>query len=188
MSEDRFFQQVNATMANYRPEVPQAVYSGMRKKLWWSNFTRLSATRFNIWYLAILITGSTALLNVGITENDSAASEVNQLQQVPNAAGAAREIPAQEGSIAESEGVDSEQNNQKVVVGKSDNVQSTQIQSDLKELEASSKQQIEVTEPAVKSSPAVSETKVQTAESVKNEPASKKGLKVKTYNAQDKKD
>ena len=49
MSEDRFFQHVRSTMADYRPEVPEAVYSSVRKKLWWSNFTRLSATRFNVW-------------------------------------------------------------------------------------------------------------------------------------------
>jgi hypothetical protein len=55
MSDERFFNQVKATMADYSPEVPAAVYGGMRRKLWWSNFTRLSATRLNIWYVAIAL-------------------------------------------------------------------------------------------------------------------------------------
>lgn len=55
MSDERFFSQVKATMADYSPEVPVAVYGGMRRKLWWSNFTRLSATRLNVWYLALAL-------------------------------------------------------------------------------------------------------------------------------------
>lgn len=54
MSEDRFFNQVRETLHDYAPEVPQSVYGAMRRKLWWSNFTKLSVTRFNVWY-AILI-------------------------------------------------------------------------------------------------------------------------------------
>jgi len=60
MSDDRFYNQVRSTMANYQPEVPASVYGAMRKKLWWSNFTKLSATRFNIWYLGIMISGAVA--------------------------------------------------------------------------------------------------------------------------------
>ena len=56
MSEDRFFNQVRETLHDYAPEVPQGIYGAMRKKLWWSNFTKLSATRFNMWY-AVLIVG-----------------------------------------------------------------------------------------------------------------------------------
>lgn len=64
MSEDRFYNQVRSTMANYQPEVPASAYSGMRNKLWWSNFTKMSATRFNVWYLAILVTGAAVALNL----------------------------------------------------------------------------------------------------------------------------
>jgi hypothetical protein len=64
MSDDRFYNEVRSTMANFQPEVPASAYSGMRKKLWWSNFTKLSATRFNVWYLAILATGAAVALNL----------------------------------------------------------------------------------------------------------------------------
>lgn len=55
MSEERFFEQVKGTMSGYAPEVPQGVYGKMRRALWWSNFTKLSATRFNMWYLLLLL-------------------------------------------------------------------------------------------------------------------------------------
>jgi hypothetical protein len=55
MSDERFFNQVKATMSAYSPEVPAAVYGGMRRKLWWRNFTKLSATRLNVWYLALAL-------------------------------------------------------------------------------------------------------------------------------------
>jgi hypothetical protein len=55
MSDERFFAQVKTTLSDYSPEVPAAVYSGMRRKLWWAQFTRLSATRFNMWYLLLML-------------------------------------------------------------------------------------------------------------------------------------
>ena len=55
MSDERFFAQVKTTLSDYSPEVPAAVYSGMRRKLWWAQFTRLSATRFNMWYLLLMV-------------------------------------------------------------------------------------------------------------------------------------
>ncbi len=61
MSEERFYQQVKDVMYNYSPEVPHQVYGKMRRALWWSNFTKLSATRFNMWYLLLLLgAGGTA--------------------------------------------------------------------------------------------------------------------------------
>jgi hypothetical protein len=61
MSEERFYQQVKEVVYNYSPEVPQQVYGKMRRALWWSNFTKLSATRFNMWYLLLLLgAGGTA--------------------------------------------------------------------------------------------------------------------------------
>lgn len=55
MSDERFFEQFKNTLSNYAPEVPQAAYGKMRRALWWSNFTRLSLTRFNMWYLIALL-------------------------------------------------------------------------------------------------------------------------------------
>jgi len=69
MSEDRFFSQVRTGLSDYRPEVPASVYEGMRKKLWWSNFTRLSLARFNMWY-ALLMLGGLGVW-VGITNSKS---------------------------------------------------------------------------------------------------------------------
>jgi len=60
MSENRFFQNIRSVMVEYRPEAPQSVYAGMRRKLWWSNFTKISITRFNVWY-AVLMVSSIAL-------------------------------------------------------------------------------------------------------------------------------
>lgn len=60
MSEERFFSEVKAAVYNYSPEVPASVYSGMRRKLWISQFTRFSIARLNMWYLllAVSIAGS----------------------------------------------------------------------------------------------------------------------------------
>lgn len=55
MSEERFFSQVKSTMEHYAPEAPAEVYSGMRKKLWWNGFTKLSVTRFNMWYVLLFL-------------------------------------------------------------------------------------------------------------------------------------
>ena len=71
MSEDRFFQNIRSALVEYSPEVPHSVYTGMRKKLWWSNFTRISATRFNVWYAALIVF-SGALL-IGFNLKDAAA-------------------------------------------------------------------------------------------------------------------
>lgn len=55
MSDERFFAQVKSTLHGYAPGVADGVYEGMRRKLWWSNFTKLSASRFNMWYMLLLI-------------------------------------------------------------------------------------------------------------------------------------
>ncbi len=55
MSDERFYDQVRSTMSGYAPEVPQAAYGKMRRALWWSNFTKLSVSRFNMWYLIALL-------------------------------------------------------------------------------------------------------------------------------------
>jgi hypothetical protein len=74
MSDERFFNQVKATMAGYSPEVPTAVYGGMRRKLWLSNFTRFSITRLNVWYLALAV-GAGALAATHFYSSESVASK-----------------------------------------------------------------------------------------------------------------
>ena len=58
MSDERFFEQVKSSLRDYQPAVDASVYSGMRRKLWWSNFTKLSVGRFNMYYLLLLLLGS----------------------------------------------------------------------------------------------------------------------------------
>ncbi len=55
MSDEKFFSQVKSTLEHYAPEAPAEAYSGMRKKLWWSGFTKLSVTRFNMWYIILFL-------------------------------------------------------------------------------------------------------------------------------------
>lgn len=60
-SEDQLFDKVRASLHDYAPEVPASVYSGMRRKLWWSNFMRFQAHRLNVWYVVLLVgAGATA--------------------------------------------------------------------------------------------------------------------------------
>jgi hypothetical protein len=75
MSENRFFQNIQSTLADYTPEVPRTAYAGMRRKLWWSNFTIISATRFNVWY-ALLIVSSASLLYKYSSDKSTSATEV----------------------------------------------------------------------------------------------------------------
>ena len=58
MTEERFFNEVRNRMENFSPEVPSSVYSGMRKKLWWNNFTRFRAAHLNVWYVAAVSTAA----------------------------------------------------------------------------------------------------------------------------------
>ncbi|MBX7052712.1 MAG: hypothetical protein K1X54_11800 [Flavobacteriales bacterium] len=62
MSDERFFQQVKSSLHDYQPAVDASVYSGMRRKLWWSNFTKLSFARFNMYYLLLLLGTSSAIV------------------------------------------------------------------------------------------------------------------------------
>lgn len=93
MSDEKFFSQVKNSLEFYAPEAPQEVYLGMRRKLWWSGFTKLSATRFNMWYLILLIGLGSALLVYQNTCSASASEcqvkplvpQVNQTIEVPKA-------------------------------------------------------------------------------------------------------
>lgn len=75
MSDERFFSQVKSTLQGYAPEVPESVYNGMRRKLWMSRFTKLSATRFNMWYL-LLILASTSGAVAYYFQSESVASKM----------------------------------------------------------------------------------------------------------------
>lgn len=55
MSEEKFFQNVKASLYDFAPEVPQSVYSGMRRKLWISNFMTWKWASLNIWYVLLLV-------------------------------------------------------------------------------------------------------------------------------------
>jgi hypothetical protein len=89
MSEERFFNQMKDSLQSYAPEVPEAVYAGMRKKLWWSNFTRFSATRLNMWYLILLVGATgTAIAMSSSNASSSMASKgtIAPVQTVVNVA------------------------------------------------------------------------------------------------------
>jgi hypothetical protein len=69
MSEERFYNQMREQLFDYSPEVPQSVYSGMRRKLWWAGFTSFKAFRFNMWYLLMMVGGASALTVYGTKDN-----------------------------------------------------------------------------------------------------------------------
>lgn len=82
MSEERFYNQFREKLQNYAPEVPAGVYAGMRRKLWWSNFTRLSVTRFNLWY-TLLITGiAGVVLTTKLSDSCAVPAAPNETQSV----------------------------------------------------------------------------------------------------------
>jgi len=184
MSEDRFFQQVNSVMSNYRPEVPETVYAGMRKKLWWSNFTRFSYTSLNVWYLLIaFVAGVTGLM----LSQGSAISEQHPMlkdevvvvtSQEPLPQEATTEIVAEQSS-SEKNVVKSNSEETKGAVKSS--VQQVPDVSDVQSGEQNSpelgKNEAVVVTPA--SDPA------QVQEGAKK--GSKKGLKVKAYESTEKK-
>lgn len=66
MHEDRLYNQFKAQLENYAPEVPAAVYSGMRRKLWWSQFLKFNASSLNVWYVGTaLMVGAGLWLGTG---------------------------------------------------------------------------------------------------------------------------
>jgi hypothetical protein len=81
MSEERFYNQVREQLFDYSPEVPQSVYGGMRRKLWWSDFTSFKAFRFNMWYLLIMVGGASAAVIYSTKENtDSIATKAGTFE------------------------------------------------------------------------------------------------------------
>jgi hypothetical protein len=85
MSENRFFQHIQSVMTDYKPEAPQAAYAGMRRKLWWSNFTKISATRFNVWYALLIVSSASLWFNYSYNKSTTAAEVVPiETIQYPN--------------------------------------------------------------------------------------------------------
>ena len=54
-SEERFLQNIRGQFEHFSPEVPASVYKGMRRRMFWGNFMRFDASRFNAWYLLALM-------------------------------------------------------------------------------------------------------------------------------------
>lgn len=188
MSEDRFFQHVRSTMADYRPEVPEAVYSSVRKKLWWSNFTRLSATRFNVWYVAILLTGSVGVMffiqpdepvaTQTVSQTEVSSPEALPVQQVPSLESA----EPQTSSDQQANSAKSAAANQAQHVPHRTKIEVIQEETILPEqnsiTEKASEQQVQE----------VISDNTQSVDAAQPASGSKKGLKVKTYNSTNKKD
>ncbi|MCC6600419.1 MAG: hypothetical protein IT223_07065 [Crocinitomicaceae bacterium] len=58
MSDEKFYNKVRESLAGYAPEVPQSVYSGVRRKLWLSRFLKFDPVRLNVWYLLLMFGGA----------------------------------------------------------------------------------------------------------------------------------
>lgn len=82
MSEETFFNQVKGQLENYSPEVPEAVYAGVRRKYARSRFFAWSASRLNIWYVALLLTGAAALFCMTNSKTEVAAQKAMQNNNV----------------------------------------------------------------------------------------------------------
>ena len=62
MSDEKFFAQFKDALETYAPEAPEAIYTGMRKKLWWNHFLQFRLNRFNVWYLVAIVGLSTTAI------------------------------------------------------------------------------------------------------------------------------
>ncbi len=80
MSEERFFEQVKSSLFGYAPDVPTEAYSKMRRAFWWSNFTKLSATRFNMWYLLLMLGIGASATAVALQKDEHVAN--NSMMQL----------------------------------------------------------------------------------------------------------
>lgn len=172
MSEDRFYNQVRTTMANYQPEVPASAYNGMRQKLWWSNFTKLSATRFNIWYLGILISGAVAAWAVVPQSSTGDAAAGMQPEAVP---AAVQPVIEHEATAAQSTPVVQSESSTTTVKRSEKNVQQTTLTE--QPSEATAEVNVPVEANQVSTAPA-EETK---SEAQQAKGGAKRGLKMKTY-------
>jgi hypothetical protein len=92
MTEERFFNEVHNRMEGFAPQVPSSVYVGMRRKLWWSNFSRFRAAHLNVWYVALV--PAAALLWIGTATTSTPAEGHAATGTTPALRVAARVTPA----------------------------------------------------------------------------------------------
>ncbi len=188
MSEDRFFQQVNRVMSNYSPEVPQAVYSGMRKKLWWSNFTRLSFTRLNMWYLLLAVVSVSAWMSLSPSSTDKRLLQSEMEQEMVNATHeSVTEVIAPTPAIETTMAQSTQEQEKK---GEPASKQEKTTSADVTVAPSNDMTPPVVANVAESDSPVTAETpaaadNIQSVEVAKQ--GSKKGLKVKTYEQKEKK-
>lgn len=85
MSDEKFFSEVKSLVEDYSPEVPQEVYSSMRKKLWWTRFMQFGLAHFNVWYIvaALGVAGGLSLFNNTNPEAPVPASTEESIQPTP---------------------------------------------------------------------------------------------------------
>ncbi|MEY3399375.1 MAG: hypothetical protein RL220_1969 [Bacteroidota bacterium] len=83
MSDERFFEQVKTQFEGFSPEVPQGVYGGMRRKLWWSKFTSPDMHRFNMWYLLLFVGMASAGTYALTSQQTSVATMTRQHEPAP---------------------------------------------------------------------------------------------------------
>lgn len=69
---DQFLEMFKESFGDFSPEVPSAVYAGVRKKMFWSNFMGFNMAQLNIWYV-LLATSSVALLSWSTLEQETMA-------------------------------------------------------------------------------------------------------------------
>lgn len=192
MSEDRFYSQVRSVMTDYRPEVPASAYNAMRRKLWWSNFTRLSLTRLNMWYLMLLVAAG---LTWAVWKQPQASAEgldrTNQLEVVASESSTAveAELPTQ----TEAEITQKAQPNEKPLgsetSSKAFKKSNQPVKASASEMMPSEKQEATAGAAEV-SAEELGTEKLETTpihEQSIAKPASKKGLKVTTYETPEKK-
>ncbi|MFZ4786144.1 MAG: hypothetical protein ACOYLH_11750 [Flavobacteriales bacterium] len=93
MSEEMFFQQVKGQLENYSPEVPEALYAGVRRKYARSRFFAWNASRLNIWYVALLLTGAASIFCMTNTKSEVAVQKavetIETIMKAPVAASCA---------------------------------------------------------------------------------------------------
>ncbi|MFM7814644.1 MAG: hypothetical protein ACKO66_09020 [Flavobacteriales bacterium] len=79
MSKDFLSQRVKSALHDFQPEVPAAVYSKMRRKLWLNGFLRWNPASLNVWYVTILLSGSLVWAAMPKTSVDGAIAEPQAL-------------------------------------------------------------------------------------------------------------
>ena len=183
MSEDRFYSKMRSVITEYRPEVPASVYEGMRKKLWWSNFTRLSITRFNMWYVLLIIGGIGTWAGVGLSKQEVATQVV---ESTIESGSQEISVSAPQLTMEDPEKMEQVTSTPKVNRGKDNGIGRKDLPANrelLSEKPDAEKAVSPVTEK--QSEPAAPAAETQQTEPVKQ--GNRKGLKITTYGTDEKK-